>query len=234
MLRTLARAASLALALLAVPAAAHAAAPPLITVMSQATLSSMAGIPAGFEARASDPDGEPVTLTWAFDDGGTATGETASHAWATPGTHTATVTASDPGGLTDTHTFTIQVTPNPNGARPITGPPPGWVPPSLDARPAATLADPALQLSKAGSVPVRIGCQGRRCVGTVTLARAGKRLGKASFSVRAKQTGTAYVRLSRAAAKALRRRASVPVVVSLAVEDAEPLRTTRTLKLRTH
>jgi hypothetical protein len=42
------------------------------------------------------------------------------------------------------------------------------------------------------------------------------------------------VRLSRAPAKALRRRASVPVVVSLAVEDAEPLRTTRTLKLRTH
>jgi hypothetical protein len=108
------------------------------------------------------------------------------------------------------------------------------VPPTLDARPAAALGDAALKLSKAASVPVRIACKGRRCVGTVTLARAGKRLGRATFSVRQDQTGTAYVRVSRLAARQLRRRASVAVVVAVAVQGAQPQTTTRTLKLRTH
>ena len=233
MLTTLARAGALALALLALPASAHAAgAPPAINVTSQSTLSTMAGFPAGFEAHASDPDGEPVTLTWAFDDGATATGEHGSHAWATPGRHTATVTATDPTGLSDTHTFTIEVTPNPNGATPITGPPPGWVPPTLSPKLEPALADARLVLSKAGSVAVHVRCEVVRCTGTVALMRAGKRLGRVSFSLRPGQTGTAQVRVSRTVAKQLRKRPSVAVVITVAVDGAaDPI--TRALKLRT-
>ena len=232
MVTTLARARALALLLLALPAAAQAAgAPPAINVWSQSLLSTMAGFPAGFDVRASDPDGEAVTLTWAFDDGATATGEHATHAWATPGTHTATVTATDPTGLSDTRTFTIEVTSNSTGARPITGPPPGWVPPNLSPKPEPALADTRLVLSKAGSVAVRVTCKAVRCTGTVALVRAGKQCGRASFSVRPDRTGTAYVRVSRTVAKQLRKRASVAVVITVAVDGADPI--TRRLKLRT-
>jgi hypothetical protein len=238
MVTTLARAGALALVLLALPASAHAAgAPPVINGMTQQSLSVLAGWEAGFEAHASDPDGEPVTLTWVFDDGATATGEKVGHAWAdygVAGFHTATVTATDPTNLTDTHVFTIAVQPNPNHIMPLTaGPPPGWVPPNLDARPEAALPDAGLKLSKARSVPIHISCKSLRCKGTVALARGGKPFGKATFSVRPDRTGTAYVRVSRVTAKLLRKRASVPVVVTVAVDGAEPASITRTLKLRT-
>ena len=65
----------------------------------------------GFTASATDADpGDPVTLVWSFDDGTTATGATASHAFATPGSHTATVTATDSTGLQATATVTVAVT----------------------------------------------------------------------------------------------------------------------------
>ncbi len=55
-----------------------------------------------------DPDGDPLTYSWSFGDGGTASGQTASHVYASAGTYTATLTARDPGGRTDTATVKIQ------------------------------------------------------------------------------------------------------------------------------
>jgi PKD domain len=50
-----------------------------------------------------DPDpGDSITYLWTFDDGATATGRTATHAFTTVGTHTATLTVTDPTGLTGT------------------------------------------------------------------------------------------------------------------------------------
>ncbi|MEO8480756.1 MAG: PKD domain-containing protein [Acidobacteriota bacterium] len=43
----------------------------------------------------SDPDGDPLSYTWDFGDGGTATGKTTTHAYSTAGGFTATVTVSD-------------------------------------------------------------------------------------------------------------------------------------------
>jgi PKD repeat protein len=234
MLKTFARTGALVLVLLAIPASAQAAGSPPMLATTQWSLSILAGWTAGFEAHATDPDGDAVTLSWAFDDGTTATGERPGKVWDTPGTHTATVTATDATGLTSSHTFTIEVQPNPTHAMPVTGPPPGWVPPNLNAKPEAALADVRLKLSKARAIPVRVSCAGLRCKGAVALARAGKLVGKASFSLRPDQTGTAYVRVSRLTAKLLRRRAWVPVVVTVAVDGADPATVTRTLKLRTH
>ena len=60
----------------------------------------------------SDPDlGETDQLTydWEFDDGATATGETVTHAFATGGSHDATLTVTDPAGLTGTATVTVSL-----------------------------------------------------------------------------------------------------------------------------
>jgi PKD repeat protein len=48
-------------------------------------------------------------LTWSFDDGTTATGASASHTFSQPGSHTATVTATDLGGFTASAAVTIAV-----------------------------------------------------------------------------------------------------------------------------
>jgi hypothetical protein len=233
MLETLARASALALLLLAVPASAQAAGSAPLLSSSQEALSVRAGWEAAFGAHATDPDGDAVTLSWAFDDGTTAGNvEHVAKAWDTPGAHTAMVTATDATNLTSTHSFVVDVRPNPSGLRPLpVGPAPGWVPPNPSPKPEPALADTRLVLSKAGSVAVRATCKTVRCTGTVALVRAGKRFGRASFSVRPDRTGTAYVRVSRTVAKQLRKRASVAVVITVAVDGADPI--TRRLKLRT-
>ncbi len=48
----------------------------------------------------SDPDGDDVTLEWDFGDGGSATSQAPRHAYATPGTRTVTLTATDEHGGT--------------------------------------------------------------------------------------------------------------------------------------
>jgi immune inhibitor A len=52
---------------------------------------------------------EDLTYEWAFGDGGTATGATATHAYAAKGTYEATLTVTDTGGLSDTDTVSITV-----------------------------------------------------------------------------------------------------------------------------
>lgn len=51
--------------------------------------------------RSSDPDGDPLDFAWSFDDGGSAAGSIAIHAFGTVGTHTATLTVSSHSGSDD-------------------------------------------------------------------------------------------------------------------------------------
>jgi PKD repeat protein len=71
--------------------------------------SAAAGEAIGFTAAACDPDGDALTFTWSFDDGTAATGASVSKAFATGGTHTATVTAGDPGGRTAGASTTVSI-----------------------------------------------------------------------------------------------------------------------------
>ena len=71
----------------------------------------------------SDVDGEPLTYQWAFDDGGSASGPVVGHAFTTAGNHAATVTVTDPSGLTGSATATVPVQASPGG-----GPPPDPAP----------------------------------------------------------------------------------------------------------
>jgi hypothetical protein len=69
------------------------------------------GAPVTFTASASDPDpgDSPLAYSWQFDDGGTATGPTVTHSFATAGTHSGTVTVTDPAGVAASATASVQV-----------------------------------------------------------------------------------------------------------------------------
>jgi len=72
--------------------------------------------PANFGAGAIDPNGGPVTYTWNFGDGATASGPNVSHTYTTIGTFTVTVTIADNSG--DVTTTTLQITVVAAGAPP--------------------------------------------------------------------------------------------------------------------
>lgn len=68
------------------------------------------GQPVSFSSDGSgDLDGDPVSFIWVFDDGAVETGATATHAFASDGPHTGTVTVTDATGLSSTDTATIAV-----------------------------------------------------------------------------------------------------------------------------
>jgi PKD repeat protein len=58
----------------------------------------------------SDSDGTVAAYAWDFGDGGTATGSTAKHDYATGGTYTVTLVVTDDKGATGTRTSTVTVT----------------------------------------------------------------------------------------------------------------------------
>jgi hypothetical protein len=87
-----------------------------VTIPSSAPL----GVPVAFAASPQDVWSAAATV-WSFGDGGTATGATATHAYARDGTYTATVTAVDALGNAVSQSGTVQVgTPGPTGAPRLT------------------------------------------------------------------------------------------------------------------
>jgi PKD domain-containing protein len=62
-----------------------------------------------FGATASDPDGDRLSVAWAFDDGAVATGERVAHAFARTGAHGVTLRVKDEAGLSATRTFAVAV-----------------------------------------------------------------------------------------------------------------------------
>jgi hypothetical protein len=91
------------------------------SVSAGAPSQSFVGDPVTFTANGSDPDhGDPLTYTWAFDDGTQATGPTAVHTFSTPGAHSGTVTVHDPTNQTASATATVAV-----ASRPAALPAPG-------------------------------------------------------------------------------------------------------------
>ncbi|MFZ5876659.1 MAG: PKD domain-containing protein [Nitrospirota bacterium] len=56
-----------------------------------------------------DPNGDALTYSWNFGDGGTAVGASVTHAYATAGTFSVTITATDPGSLANSATTTTTI-----------------------------------------------------------------------------------------------------------------------------
>ncbi len=75
--------------------------------------SAIEGEPLFFDASASTDNVGVATYAWTFGDSSTASGPTASHVYARPGTYQATLTVTDAAGNTATTTFTVTVGSNP-------------------------------------------------------------------------------------------------------------------------
>ncbi|MEU4291373.1 ThuA domain-containing protein [Kribbella sp. NPDC026596] len=82
---------------------------PTVTVTASPT-QGKAPLKVDFAATAADPEGDlPLTYTWSFGDGSTATGQTVSHTFTTPGTHIAVATVTDSRGAAGTATVDVTV-----------------------------------------------------------------------------------------------------------------------------
>jgi hypothetical protein len=153
--------------------------------------SVLTGDPVHFGSKAEDVDpSEFPDVTWVFDDGATADGISVSHAFATPGTHKVTATATDPAGLTATTAASVVVS--------------APIPPRTAVAP--TFGFKSLKARK-GVVRVVLRCPviATDCAGTVEL-RFGRRLfGRARYAIAHGTKKTIKVRLSKAARKRLRR-----------------------------
>lgn len=69
--------------------------PPSITTATATPTSGVSPLTVNFTGAATDPEGNPLTYTWTFGDGQTASGATVSHAYAASGTYTALLSVSD-------------------------------------------------------------------------------------------------------------------------------------------
>jgi PKD repeat protein len=83
-----------------------------VAAISTSTLRGTAPLTVNFSAASSyDPDGSIVLRDWNFGDGLTASGATASHSYATPGTYSVQLKVTDNSGLSASTSVTIVVDP---------------------------------------------------------------------------------------------------------------------------
>jgi PKD repeat protein len=96
--------------LLVVPASAGGNLPPVARMTATPT-SGTAPLAVSFDGwTSSDPDGTIASHSWSFGDGATASGGTATHTYAAPGTYSATLTVMDNAGAVGSTSVTITAT----------------------------------------------------------------------------------------------------------------------------
>lgn len=85
---------------------------PVVTSATVSKTSAPAPAKLSFGTVASDPDKQTLTYAWSFSDGQTGTGASLTKTFSQAGSYTATVTATDPGGLSASKSVSFTVTPN--------------------------------------------------------------------------------------------------------------------------
>jgi PKD repeat protein len=139
-------------------------------------------------ASSSDPDGDPLSYGWAFGDGATSSGMSATHAFGAPGVYQATLTATDPTGLSAAASATASVTsptqPSPPGGGQVGGDHSAPVLSGLRLSPKTFTA------RRGSTVTYRLSEQAKL---TLVLQRAQRRDGRIVFTryARAARAGTA-------------------------------------------
>jgi hypothetical protein len=180
----------------------------------------------------------PASIAWGFGDGGTATGGSVSHGYATVGSRTVTVTATDAVGNSTSQTRTISVTPRP-GEEPGGG---GTQKPKL-ALTATVVKQSWKKILKAKAIKLRCGLDATGTCGvkaSVTAAvakriglKAGRRaktigVGSGSAQVAGGKIAVVKVKLTGKARAAIGA-ATKPVPVALAVTGSATGRESATL-----
>lgn len=159
-------------------------------------------------------DGDTLTYAWSFDDGASASGATVTHAFTTPGAHTATLTVTDPTGLTSKQSDTVMVT------APAT-------PPITTSSSGTTITPAAPHLVvlgmpsvKGNKLTLKLSCTGSAaCSGirVVETTNKTKLLASARLSLKAGQTKTVTLTLNSMGKRLLARLGKLPVVISVAI-----------------
>jgi PKD repeat protein len=95
---------------------------PPAAAASASPTSGVAPLAVSFDGTgSSDPDGSIASYAWSFGDGASATGATATHTYASPGSYTAALTVTDDRGATGSTTVSITATSDPNAIAAPTG-----------------------------------------------------------------------------------------------------------------
>ncbi len=173
--------------------------PVTLTAVATAASTAQAGEAVAYSAAGScDPDpAATVAYDWAFDDGATATGAAAEHAWTTDGTHVATLTVHGGAGRSGVATASVEVTapavptatPGPSATPSGTSTPtPTSTPTAVPDRtpPVLTrLRRRSFTLSEPGEVVLRL----RRGHGKVRRLAVAARAGRTTFRLRIRRPG---------------------------------------------
>jgi hypothetical protein len=207
--------------------------------------------PVTWSASGTDQDGDPVTYSWSWDDGATATGASVTHAFTPLGAHTGTVTATDATGLTATASASATVNerpaPAPGGGDPGggagggegAGGDGGDLRPPVDRQgPVFAIAGRNLSLSRRNTVSVRLTCDRREtepCAGTLRLASSRRvvrrrrvlSLGRAPFSIQPGRLARVRIGVSRRNAATARRLRRFRVTATAVARDAAGNRTSK-------
>jgi hypothetical protein len=177
---------------------------------SAAPTAALTGQPVTFDsAGACDPDGDPLTYTWTFDDGGGAPGASIQRTFSTPGLHIGTVTVSDSSGRSATAAATVRVSFPPFGG--------------------VVIGAGKYRASKSGAVKLKLTCGGGTagsCAGTLSVDG-----GRASFSIPPGTTRAVKVKLPRSKLKTLRKRKKQKLTATAAAHDANGTPRTSTAKV---
>jgi PKD repeat protein len=192
--------------------------PPTVQVAADPR-SGTAPLPVRFTSAARDPEGKQMLMVWDFGDGVQAGGPAISHTYRTPGTYTAKLTVTDPGGLTATASIEITVSGTGALAQPVEQG--GAAGESLEND--AWLGAKSQRLRR--TARLRVACP-ERCAVRAVLRHAGKRIGTSrTVRIRDDRRHTLQVRLSRKARRHLR--------AAMRRADARSLKVTAVLTVRT-
>lgn len=192
---------------------------PLTAAFSASGNTVQVGTPVTFDASGSrDPNpGQSITAyRWSFGDGAAASGAATSHAYASPGTYTATLTVTGGEGLTAMISRAVTIVAAPSSP-PVSAP-----------------VNPPTASGKIAGVSVKH-AKGRYYL-LVTVSKAGTvRVGSARFSLRAPGKATFKLSLSRAQQRRLAKHKTVLLTLRIIYipRSGPSVSQTRTVKLKT-
>lgn len=169
--------------------------PPTVQIAADPR-SGTAPLPVHFTSAARDPEGKQLLMVWDFGDGTKAGGPDIRHTYRSPGTYTATLTVTDPGGKTASASLKITVAGPTAAGRPAPADSHGDVA-GESAESSASLTAPTSQRLRRTALRLRVACP-ERCVVRAVLRYSGKRIGTSrELRIRDDRRHTLEVRLRR-------------------------------------